>query len=110
MGDMIDPRAETLAKEIQMIVAADRWKGRDLNAAPPEKWHRLRPETQQFWIDEASRILAALPPADDAVEALVKAAEAWEAFKAASTRVDHWVAVEQLDAAFAAAIRAGGKP
>ena len=75
MGDMIDPRAETLAKEIQMIVAADRWKGRDLNAAPPEKWHRLRPETQQFWIDEASRILAALPPADDAVEALVKAVE-----------------------------------
>jgi hypothetical protein len=51
--------------------------------------------------------VAALPPAPDAVEALVKAAEAWEAFKAASTRVDHWVAVEQLDAAFAAAIRAG---
>jgi len=54
--------------------------------------------------------VAALPPAPDAVEALVKAAEAWEAFKAASTRVDHWVAVEQLDAVFAAAIRAGGKP
>jgi hypothetical protein len=49
-------------------------------------------------------------PAPDAVEALVKAAEAWEAFKAASTRVDHWVAVEQLDAVFATAIRAGGKP
>ena len=53
-------KAEILAKEIQMIVAADRWKGRDLSAAPPEKWHRLRPETQQFWIDEAARILAAL--------------------------------------------------
>ena len=51
---------------------------------------------------------AALPPAQpDAVQALVKAGEAWEAFKAASTRVDHWVAVEQLDAAFAAAIRGG---
>ena len=55
-----DDAAELLAKEIQMIVAADRWKGRDLSAAPPEKWHRLRPETQQFWIDEAARILAAL--------------------------------------------------
>lgn len=53
-------KVELLAKEIQMIVAADRWKGRDLSAAPPEKWHRLRPETQQFWIDEATRICAAL--------------------------------------------------
>ena len=52
--------AEILAKEMQAIVAADRWKGRDLSAAPPEKWHRLRPETQQFWIDTATRILAAL--------------------------------------------------
>ena len=52
--------AERLAREIQMIVAADRWKGRDLHYTPPEKWHRLRPETKQFWIDEASRILAAL--------------------------------------------------
>jgi hypothetical protein len=52
-------RVEVLAKEMQMIVAADRWKGRDLSAAPPEKWHRLRPETQQFWIDEAARILNA---------------------------------------------------
>lgn len=52
--------AEILAKEMQMIVAADRWKGRRLDATPPEKWHRLRPETQQFWIDTASRILAAL--------------------------------------------------
>ena len=69
MSDMIDPRAEMLAKEIQMIVAAERWKGRNLSATPPEKWHRLRPETQQLWIDEASRILAALPPAPDAVGA-----------------------------------------
>lgn len=53
-------KAETLAKEIQAIVAADRWKGRAIDAAPPEKWHRLRPETQQFWIDTATRILAAL--------------------------------------------------
>lgn len=52
--------AETLAKEMQAIVAADRWKGRDLSAAPPEKWSHLRPETQQFWIDTATRILAAL--------------------------------------------------
>ena len=57
--------AEILAKEMQMIVAADRWKGRDLHSAPPEKWHRLRPETQQFWIDEATRILAALEMQDD---------------------------------------------
>lgn len=53
-------KAETLAKEIQAIVAADRWKGRALDAAPPEKWHRLRPETQQFWIDEATRIFRRL--------------------------------------------------
>jgi len=53
-------KAEMLAKEMQMIVAADRWKGRALDAAPPEKWHRLRPETQQFWIDEATRILKRL--------------------------------------------------
>lgn len=52
--------AEILAKEMQAIVAADRWKGRDLSASPPEKWHRLRPETQQFWIDTATRILTAL--------------------------------------------------
>ena len=52
--------AEILAKEMQMIVAADRWKGRDLHSAPPEKWHKLRPETQQFWTDTATRILAAL--------------------------------------------------
>ena len=52
--------AEILAKEMQMIVAADRWKGRDLHSAPPEKWHKLRPETQQFWIDEATRILKRL--------------------------------------------------
>jgi hypothetical protein len=53
-----DDAAILLAKEMQMIVAADRWKGRDRSAEPPEKWHRLRPETQQFWVDEASRILA----------------------------------------------------
>lgn len=56
--------AEILAKEMQAIVAADRWKGRDLSAAPPEKWSHLRAETQQFWIDTASRILAAIQPAD----------------------------------------------
>lgn len=53
-------QVEMLAKEMQAIVAADRWKGRSLDAAPPEKWHRLRPETQQFWIDTAARILSAL--------------------------------------------------
>lgn len=58
--------AEMLAKEIQAIVAADRWKGRDLNYAPPEKWNHLRPETQQFWIDTATRILSALAPTDAA--------------------------------------------
>lgn len=52
--------AEMLAKEMQAIVAADRWKGRDLSAAPPEKWSHLRPETRQFWIDTAARILSAL--------------------------------------------------
>lgn len=59
--------AEILAKEMQAIVAADRWKGRDLrwkgrdlSAAPPEKWSHLRPETRQFWIDTAARILSAL--------------------------------------------------
>jgi hypothetical protein len=58
-GLRVKPEAALLlAKEMQMIVAADRWKGRDMNATPPEKWHRLRPETQQFWVDEASRILA----------------------------------------------------
>lgn len=56
--------AEILAKEMQAIVAADRWKGRDLSAAPPEKWSHLRAETQQFWIDTASRILATIQPAD----------------------------------------------
>ncbi len=49
-----------LAKEMQAIVAADRWKGRDLSTEPPEKWSHLRPETQQFWIDTATRILANL--------------------------------------------------
>jgi hypothetical protein len=58
---IVKPEATLLlAKEMQMVVAADRWKGRDLSAAPPEKWHRLRPETQQFWIDLASGILARL--------------------------------------------------
>jgi hypothetical protein len=52
--------AETLAKEMQAIVAADRWKGRDLSAAPPEKWNHLRTETRQFWIDTATRILSAI--------------------------------------------------
>ncbi len=51
--------AESLAKEMQAIVAADRWKGRAMSAAPPEKWSHLRPETQQFWIDTAARILSA---------------------------------------------------
>lgn len=59
--------AEILAKEMQMIVAADRWKGRDLHSAPPEKWHKLRPETQQFWIDTATRILAALEATPEAL-------------------------------------------
>lgn len=74
--------AEILAKEMQAIVAADRWKARDLHSAPPEKWHKLRPETQQFWIDTATRILAALgaTPAAladyPAVRALMEAAEA----------------------------------
>lgn len=74
--------AETLAKEMQAIVAADRWKGRDLSAAPPEKWSHLRPETQQFWIDTATRILAALEPAlapTDAAQAREAAAEAMAA-------------------------------
>jgi hypothetical protein len=61
--------AEILAKEMQMIVAADRWKGRDLHSAPPEKWHKLRPETQQFWIDTATRILAALEATPEALAA-----------------------------------------
>ncbi len=52
--------AEILAKEMQAIVAVDRWKGRDLSAAPPEKWHHLRAETRKFWIDTAARILAAI--------------------------------------------------
>ncbi len=56
--------AEILAKEMQAIVAADRWKGHNLSAEPPEKWSHLRAETQQFWIDTASRILAAIQPAD----------------------------------------------
>lgn len=54
---MADRAAEILGREMQAIVAADRWKGRSLDAEPPEKWHRLRPETQKFWIDEARRIL-----------------------------------------------------
>ena len=76
---MGDAAAEMLAKEMQAIVAADRWKGRDLSAAPPEKWSHLRPETQQFWIDTAARILAALPaaPAED-----VRAGALKEAFAA----------------------------
>lgn len=99
------PAAEMLAKEMQAIVAADRWKGRDLSAAPPEKWSHLRPETQQFWIDTASRILAALPAAEPAEDvragALKEAAAAWEAFKGATISDDHFAAVERLDAAFA---------
>ena len=59
---LADSAAEKLAKEMQIIVAADRWKGSSLDATPPEKWHRLRPETQRFWIDTAARILAALEP------------------------------------------------
>ena len=54
---MTDLAAEILGRELQSIVAADRWKGRSLEAEPPEKWHRLRPETRQFWVDEARRIL-----------------------------------------------------
>lgn len=73
---MMDARVEVLAKELQMIVAADRWKGRDLSAAPPEKWHRLRPETQQFWIDTATRILKRL----DDEEYRVKVAQMKEDF------------------------------
>lgn len=73
---MMDARVEVLAKELQMIVAADRWKGRDLSAAPPEKWHRLRPETRQFWIDEAARILRRL----DDEEYRVKVAQMKEDF------------------------------
>lgn len=69
-------KAEILAKEIQAIVAADRWKGRSLDAAPPEKWHRLRPETQQFWMDEAARILRRL----DDEEYRVKVAQMKEDF------------------------------
>lgn len=75
---MGDAAAEMLAKEMQAIVAADRWKGRDLSAAPPEKWSHLRPETRQFWIDTAARILAALPaaPAEDVREAALREAAA----------------------------------
>lgn len=57
--------AEILAKEMQAIVAADRWKGRDLSAVPPEKWSHLRPETQQFWIDTAMRILTLIAAAQE---------------------------------------------
>lgn len=56
--------AEILAKEMQAIVAANIWKGHESSGAPPEKWSHLRAETQQFWIDTASRILAAIQPAD----------------------------------------------
>ncbi len=60
--------AEILAKEMQAIVAADRWKGRDLSAVPPEKWSHLRPETQQFWIDTARRILTLIAAAQEGRE------------------------------------------
>jgi len=72
--------AEILAKEMQAIVAVDRWKGRDLSAAPPEKWHHLRAETRKFWIDTAARILAAInvqpDPRDAQIAALVDALDA----------------------------------
>lgn len=67
--------AETLAKEMQAIVAADRWKGRDLSAAPPEKWSHLRPETRQLWIDTAARILAAIDVHPDPRDAQRRALE-----------------------------------
>ena len=54
---MPDLCAEILGRDLHAIVAADRWKGRSLTAEPPEKWHRLRPETRKFWTDEARRIL-----------------------------------------------------
>lgn len=44
------------------------------------------------------------------VEALAKAAEAWEAFKAATTTYAHFNAVERLDALFALIPKDGEKP
>lgn len=81
--------AETLAKEMQMIVAADRWKGRSLDAAPPEKWHRLRPETRQFWIDTASRILSALSTPPDDVSGGVESRHAQRKPEGATGRAVH---------------------
>jgi hypothetical protein len=53
-------RAEWLAKWAHGFVMADRWKGRKLDALPPDEWHKLREETRQFWRDEATKALRAL--------------------------------------------------
>lgn len=53
-------RVEWLAKWAHGFVMADRWKGRRLDALPPDEWHKLREETRQFWRDEAAKALRAL--------------------------------------------------
>jgi hypothetical protein len=69
--------------------------------------------------DFKAAFLAALPPAPDAVEALVKAAAAWERERCAKVAESYWSGIPEsevgeavCDAVFAvaAAIRAGGKP
>lgn len=60
---------------------------------PLEDWARL-----------SARILASLEPAPTAADAreaaLRQAADAWQAFKDATTTADHFAAVERLDAIF----------
>ena len=54
---------ELLARWAHGLVAADRWKGRRIDAAPPETWENLREETRQFWRDEAAKVLAQIAAA-----------------------------------------------
>ena len=77
MSDHPQAAVEAVARWMQAIVAADRWKGRDLSAELPQKWAHLRPETQRFWADEATALLDQITPILTAdLQARLDAAEA----------------------------------
>jgi Lar family restriction alleviation protein len=79
----------------EKAVAIAAWNRRALPAAPAEDVRAVADGVERMQVFRAGKAMGR-------EEALKEAAEAWEAFKTANTTVDHWKAVERLNAALEA--------
>lgn len=112
-------RTEKLARWAYTFTMAERWT----TTRAPVAWDDLRPESRQFWLDEAARILAALEAdlaqaeglLNEAVEILTVAGKAYEELRTSFSQKDisletaeRWLLAERDAILARAAEREGG--